>query len=66
MKQYRALVGLSYPATAKDVKLRLQGKQCAWKDVEPGEIVDDIPAMSVDWLLADGRIEEVDDGNLRA
>lgn len=66
MTKYRALVGLSYPATEKDVNLRLKGKPCEWKHVAPGEIVTDIPEMSIPWLLEDGRIEEVTHGDLRS
>jgi hypothetical protein len=68
-KQYRALVGLTYPASDKDVTLRQAGKECEWKSVEAGDIIGDIPEISVKWLLADGRIAEadkaVDGGNLR-
>lgn len=66
MKQYRALVGLTYPASVKDLAKRKAGQPCAWKEVEAGEIVTDIPGDSIPWLLADGRIEEVTNGNLRS
>lgn len=66
MAKYRALVGLSYPASAKDLALRLKGQPCTFRRVEPGEIVDDIPEMSLPWLIGDGRIEEVADGDLRS
>lgn len=66
MKTYRALVGLSYPASDKDLKLCLDKKEHKRKEVEAGEIVSDIPDVSVPWLLAKGRIEEVDSGEVRA
>lgn len=42
---HRVLVGLNYPPD---------------KRAEPGDIVNDLPASSVKWLLAGGFIEEVD------
>lgn len=62
--RYRALTGLSYP-TDSGIIARLQdGEQIPLdarklKRVEAGEIVDDIPAGSVGWLLQAGVIEEV-------
>lgn len=44
--RYRALAGLSYPP----------GKSAA-----KGDVVDDLPAISVPWLLEQGYIEAVDD-----
>lgn len=49
MTKYRALTGLNYPG--KDGEKR----------VEAGEVVTDLPAKSVRWLLAGGHIEEVED-----
>ena len=57
-KKYRALTGLSYPASAKDVQLRKAGKPCSVKDAEKGEVVSDIPPESIEWLLAGCHIEE--------
>lgn len=65
MKRYRALVGLTYPDGAANVELARKGKLdkvTKWKRVEPGEIVSDIPAASIPWLLADGKIELVEGG----
>ena len=59
-KRYKALTGLHYPATAKDVTLRKAGKPCKVKDVEKGEVVTDIPPESIPWLLRGGKIEAVD------
>lgn len=42
---YRARVGMNY-----------RGKR-----VEAGELVDDLPEESVEWLLRDGHIEKVED-----
>lgn len=43
MTQYRVLTGLSYPPD---------------KRAEIGDVVDDLPAQSIKWLLADGFIED--------
>ncbi|MER5252904.1 hypothetical protein [Streptomyces sp. NPDC002855] len=48
MMRYRVLNGLNW-ATIK-------GKRRA----EPGDIVDDIPEKSIEWLLKQGHIEAVD------
>lgn len=61
---YRALVGLNYP-TAPDIIARLlRGENVPFEErgerrVEAGEIVSDIPAASIPWLLEAGEIEEV-------
>lgn len=47
-RPYRVLVGLNYPAAGLD------------KRAEPGDIVTDLPAKSITWLLADGYIEPMD------
>ena len=65
VKQYRALVGLSYPASRKDLSLCKEHKPHARREVSPGEIVNDIPQESVGWLLEDGRIKEVTHGEVR-
>lgn len=44
---YRVLTGLDYPPD---------------KRAEVGDVVDDIPAKSVKWLLEQGHIEEVGKG----
>lgn len=59
VKKYRALTGLSYPATERDLDLCLKGQPYQRREVASGEVVSDIPAVSLPWLLADGRIEEV-------
>lgn len=48
-KRYRVLVPLVYPAESGPGDRR----------AAPGEVVSDIPAQSVPWLLAAGYIEEV-------
>jgi hypothetical protein len=68
MKKYRALTGLTYPASKADVELRVAGKECKWRDVAVGEVVDDIPPVSIPWMLDLGKIEEVKEvsgGDLR-
>ena len=37
----------------------VRGLDYGRKRAEPGDIVDDIPEKSLDWLLAQGHIEEV-------
>ena len=44
MPAYRVLVGIDY----------------AGKRVEPGAVVDDLPAKSVSWLVAQGIVEKAD------
>lgn len=44
MTKYQVLVGMDY----------------AGKRAEPGDIVDDIPAKSISWLLEQGCIEKAD------
>jgi hypothetical protein len=61
-KQYKALVGLTYPVGTANIERAKAGKLDAvtnWKRAEPGEVVDDIPAVSVPWLLRKGHIEAV-------
>lgn len=45
MARYRVLTGLNYPPD---------------KRAEIGDVVEDLPAQSVKWLLADGYIEDAD------
>jgi hypothetical protein len=45
-RRYKALVDLYTPE----------------REIKAGEVVTDLPRSSVSWLLADGLIEEVDDG----
>ena len=62
--RYRALVPLFYP-TDPDIVRRLQeGEAIRWddrhhKEAAPGEIVDDIPLVSIPILLEKGWIEIV-------
>lgn len=48
MKAYRVLVGLNYPTKA--------GLD---KRAEPGDVITDLPAKSVGWLVDEGYVEEV-------
>lgn len=45
--KYRVLTGLNWGSGKEE------------RRVEPGEVVDDIPAKSLPWLLAQGLIAEV-------
>ena len=49
--KYRVLNGLDYSAKGKPVRR------------EPGDIADDIPPRSVEWLLRQGHIEIVEGGD---
>lgn len=49
-KTYRALVGINYPTKGGE------------KRAEPGDVVSDLPAKSVQWLQAGGYVELADDG----
>lgn len=53
-KAYRALTRLRYPTNPRALR-----ENWEWKQVAAGEVADDIPAKSVPWLLAGGRIEEI-------
>jgi len=65
-RRYRALVGISYP-TDPDIIQRIQAGEAipfeerGLKEVPAGVVVDDVPAVSVPWLLEQGLIEEVAD-----
>jgi len=71
-RRYRVLVGLNYP-TSPSVLTRLAAGEDVPREqrhetrAEPGDIVDDLPEMSVKWLLKKGIIEEVEgaDGGSR-
>lgn len=58
-KRYRALTGLSYPANEREAAKHRRGERCEYREVERGEVVADIPARSLAWLLAGGHIEKV-------
>lgn len=57
--KYRALIGLTFPATAADVKKRKAGEPHKMKRVEAGGVTSSIPPESIGWLLEQGYIEEV-------
>ena len=63
-RRYRALTGISYPTDPKVIKRILSGELVPFeergvKEVAAGQVVDDIPAVSVPWLLDQNLIEEV-------
>lgn len=47
-QRYEVLAGLNYPNPNGGPELR----------ADPGSVVDDLPASSVEWLLADGLIRK--------
>lgn len=55
-KTFRVLAGLDYPAGARGQTKR----------AEVGDVVDDLPAKSLPWLLKQAAIEEVTDDDVRA
>jgi len=62
--KYKVLVGLAYPTSAAILKRIADGENVPWEDrkvkeVAVGDIVDDIPANSIGWLLAKGYIEKL-------
>lgn len=62
MTRYRALTGLSYPTDKAIIRRIQEGESIPTdergaREVTPGEIVDDIPSVSVPWLLEQGQIE---------
>lgn len=65
MKQsFRVLSGLSYPTDPAVIRRLLAGDQVPLaernlKRAEPGAIVNDIPAVSLPWLVEQGLIEPV-------
>ena len=66
-KFYRALVGLSYPTEKAILDRIIKGEKVPFaernsKEVSAGEIVSDIPDISIHWLLEQHKIEEVKDG----
>ncbi len=63
-QRYRALTGLTYPADPRIIKRiqageRIPFEERALKRAAEGEIVDDIPEVSVPWLLEQNLIELV-------
>ena len=62
VKKYRALTGLTFPASAAAVKKRKAGEELEpdeWARAEAEDTISDIPAESIDWLLEAGKIEAV-------
>jgi len=68
MTRYRVLVGLTVPVDAReDARIRkardagnpLPHEERHTVRVEAGVIADYIPALSLPWLLAQGKVEEV-------
>ncbi len=61
------LYRLSYPTDPEIVRRIQAGESIPYeergvKEVPAGTVVDDVPANSVPWLLAQALIEEVTDG----
>lgn len=64
MAKYRVLIELHYPTDPRVVRRLRDGEEIQMhhrhlKHVQPGEIVSDIPSVSVKGLLEAGWIEEV-------
>jgi len=63
-RRYRVLTAISYPTDPEIVKRILAGERIPFEErglweAPAGAVVDDVPAVSVPWLLAQGLIEEV-------
>lgn len=61
---YRALAPLTYPTNAAAIAAIIAGEEVPWEDrdaktIEAGAVADDIPAVSIPWLLEQGIIELV-------
>jgi hypothetical protein len=61
LRTFRVLRPIEYPKTIADIKRAEGGDPCSRVEAEPGDIVSDIPARSLPWLLAQNRIEEVNE-----
>lgn len=64
-KRYRALTGISYPTDPEIIKRIQAGESVPFeergnKEVPAGQVVDDVPAVSVPWLIEQGLIELVE------
>ena len=62
MPEYLVKTGLTYPVGEANIKRAKAGKMDAvteWKRAEVGDVVGDIPDVSLPWLLKKGAIEEV-------
>ena len=60
--KYLVKRGLTYPVGEANIKRAKRGdmdKVTEWKRAEAGEVAEDIPEVSVPWLLRSGSIEEV-------
>lgn len=63
-KRFEALVGLEYPTDPRAIAALLRGEDVPvdrqrLRRAEAGEVVGDIPACSVPWLLEQGLIRPV-------
>ncbi len=61
---YRALIDLAYPTDADIIDRLVAGEDVPWEDrsikqVGAGELVSDIPTVSLPWLLEQGLVEPV-------
>lgn len=61
-QQYRARVAIAYPTSAAAIARIQAGEQVPWaeravREVAAGEVVADIPATSLGWLLEQGIVE---------
>lgn len=60
MKRYRVVAPKDWPADAPAFGINYPGgPKGGEKRAEAGDVVDDLPAKSVGWLLAQGYLEEV-------
>ena len=65
-RAYRVLTGLNYPIEAAYARQLARGEAVARdpskeRRAEPGDVVTDLPAQSIAWLLEQGHIEPLTD-----
>ena len=65
--RYRALTGLAYATNAAAIERIQKGEEVSLEErdiveASAGDVVTDIPAVSIPWLLEQGLIEEAVDG----
>jgi len=74
VRWFKAVVGLSYPTNPNIIRRLVAGEDIpveerGMKDVKPGEVVNDVPAVSQGWLLESNAIvavngpEDADEAN---
>lgn len=63
---WRVLRAISYPTSPTVIRRLIAGEDVPWDErgmvqAEPGEVVRDVPAVSVPWLREQGYIEPAEE-----